>query len=95
MYCEEHCEKSLTLFGEDGKEYHEWIDSYKVLGWKHRFVFHHKEGVEVGVQIFGEEARKHLEQHIKDDWNLPFVPQVIDLREKEGSSYPNRIEGRN
>ena len=90
----EHCEKSLELFGEEGKEYHSWIDCYTFLGYKHRFVLHHKEGVEIGVQIFGEDARKHLEQHLKDDWGTTKIPSIKELRKKEGSPYPNRIETR-
>ena len=80
MYNKEHCEKSLKLFGEEGKDYHTWLDSYKKLGWKHRFVFHHKEGVEIGVILFGEQARKHLEQHIKDDWELDFIPSLSSVK---------------
>ena len=64
---EEHCRISMEKFGEDGAEYHKWIDQYSKYGYRHRQVLHHKEGVEVGVQLFGEKAKRHLEQHIMDD----------------------------
>ena len=63
----EHCEISKDLFGEDGEEYHKWIDQYAKYGYRHRQVLHNREGIEVGVQLFGEKARKHLKQHLKDD----------------------------
>ena len=91
MYYIEHCKNSITRFGENGSQYHKRLDSYKLHGWKHRFILHHKEGVEIGVQIFGEQARKHLEQHIKDDWNSNIIPSIKKVRKFEGSSYPLKI----
>jgi hypothetical protein len=44
-------------------------------------VLHHKEGVEVGVQLFGEVARKHLEQHIRDDLQVEKIPSVEEVRQ--------------
>ena len=81
----EHCERSLELFGEDGSEYHKWLDQYSKLGYWHRRILHNKEGVEVGVQLFGEAARKHLEQHIKDDFCTDEVPKIEDL--KDGNDF--------
>jgi len=79
-YFDEHCKKSLDLFGEEGREYHAWLDQYAKYGYHHRKVLHHKEGVEVGVQLFGEDARKHLEQHIRDDRGEDKIPSVHQLR---------------
>lgn len=85
---EDHCEKSKGLFGEEGKEYHKWLDQYATEGYRHRQVLHNKEGVEVGVQLFGEKARKHLEQHIKDDYETDKIPTIKDLR-----GYPRATDG--
>jgi len=76
----EHCRISRENFGEDGEEYHRWIDQYSILGYRHRQVLHHKEGVEVGVQFFGEKARKHLEHHIRDDYKKDKIPTIRELR---------------
>jgi hypothetical protein len=84
----EHCKKSLELFGEEGKEYHAWIDQYAVDGYRHRQVLHNKEGVEVGVQLFGEKARRHLERHIKDDYEKESIPSIETLR-----GYPRATDG--
>jgi hypothetical protein len=82
MIFTEHCQKSIELFGEDGAEYHKWLDQYSAkIGYNHRYILHNKEGIEVAVQLFGERARKHLEQHIKDDYGREAIPSVIDLRD--------------
>ncbi len=85
---EEHCERSKELFGEDGAEYHRWIDQYASYGYRHRQVLHNKEGVEVGVQLFGEQARKHLERHIRDDYRDDKIPAARQLR-----SFPRATDG--
>lgn len=79
-----HCKKSKELFGETGIKYHKWIDQYtKKYGYYHRDIFHNKEGIEIGVQVFGECCRKHLEQHIKDDRMVEQIPTIQELRDKE------------
>ena len=85
---EEHCKTSKKKFGEEGVEYHKWIDQYATEGYRHRQVLHNKEGVEVGVQLFGEKARKHLEQHIRDDYEKEKIPSIYDLR-----GYPRATDG--
>ena len=69
MNWEEHCKSSMEHFGEDGAEYHKWLDQYAngPGAHDHRKVLHHQEGVEVGVMLFGERARKHFIQHLIDD----------------------------
>jgi len=84
----EHCETSLELFGEDGAEYHRWIDQHNTYGYRHRQVLHNKEGVEVGVQLFGEKARRHLERHIKDDYGKDKIPTIREL-----IGYPRATDG--
>jgi len=78
---ENHCAHSMECFGEDGAEYHKWIDQYAKHGYHHRKVLHHKEGIEVGVQLFGEVARKHLSLHVRDDLQVEKIPKVDDLRQ--------------
>ena len=84
----EHCQISLDKFGFDGEEFHRWLDQYAMEGYRHRQVLHNKEGVEVGVQLFGEKARQHLEQHIKDDYQTDKIPSIKDLR-----GYPRATDG--
>ena len=94
MKFEEHCRKSKELFGGDGAEFHKWIDQYaKKFGYYHRDILHTREGVEIGVQIFGEIARRHLEQHIKDDLVVEKIPTIQELREEEKEML-KRIEQR-
>jgi len=85
---EEHKEISKKMFRIDGSEYHKWIDHYSKFGYRHRQVLHNKEGVEVGVQLFGEKARVHLEQHIKDDYKKDIIPSIKDLK-----GYPRATDG--
>lgn len=88
MKLKEHCRISKESFGEEGREFHIWIDQYAKDGYRHRQVLHNKEGVEVGVQFFGEKARKHLEQHIRDDYDKDEIPSIKDLR-----GYPENTDG--
>lgn len=71
MKLQNHCDVSRTLFGETGKEYHEWLDQFSKGDGKHehRVHLHNREGIELCVKKFGERARKHLEQHLRDDEN--------------------------
>lgn len=85
---EEHVAHSKEVFLEGGEEYHEWIDQYAEFGYRHRQVLHNKEGVEVGVQLFGERARRHLELHIRDDYGVRDVPSIKDLR-----GFPRATDG--
>ncbi len=92
MRLRSHCDKSIELCGEDGREYHIWIDQYAEYGWHHRQILHNKEGVEIGVQIFGEIVRQHLEQHVKDDFHTDKVPTINQLRNEGRTSYPKGIK---
>lgn len=93
MQFTEHCAKSLELFKEDGEEYHRWIDQYACLGFHHRQVLHNKEGLEIAVQIFGEQCRRHLVQHIKDDWpDDDEIPTIRQLRQTGRTSYPTGLK---
>lgn len=75
MRFENHCKKSFELFNEDGAPFHRWIDQYaKSFSYNHGEILHNREGVEIGVQVFGECARRHLEQHIRDDYDREDIP---------------------
>ena len=88
----EHCNKSKELFQDEGKQYHMWIDQFAKFGYHHRQVLHNKEGVEIGVQIFGERARQHLKQHIFDDYKTDRVPTIRNLRDEGRTNYPLGIK---
>ncbi|MBW2967120.1 hypothetical protein KY362_01400 [Candidatus Woesearchaeota archaeon] len=85
MRIDEHCARSLELFGDTGLDYHLWIDQYaRRDGWMHRRELHHKEGISQGVFIFGEEARPHLEKHVLDDYTewrdtVPTRKEVLEI----------------
>lgn len=77
MKFEGHCKKSKRLFGKDGSIFHKWLDMFaKEEGYTHRHILHNSEGVILGVKIFGEDARKHLEQHIRDDLQLKKYEEI-------------------
>lgn len=86
MNFEEHCQRSLQLFGNRYEEVHKWLDEYATNYphsemYKHRKYRHHKEGVEEARERFGELEAKAAEDHIrcdcegelptKEDYNIP------------------------
>ena len=81
-----HCKLSKKQFNHTGATYHKWIDSYALkYGYSHRDILHHQEGIEIGVQIYGEISRQHLEQHIIIDYQLgdkSEIPSIKELREE-------------
>lgn len=85
---ETHCTISKERFGEDGAEFHTWLDQYAKYGYRHRQVLHNREGV-VAVQLFGEMARCHIEQHIRDDYDgTDAIPTIAQLR-----GWPRPMDG--
>jgi len=78
MYITEHEEHSLKALGNKFTEIHEWMDQYyKVIdNVAHRVILHHHYGIELGVSLFGEAARKALELHVEDDFE--FIPDTPD-----------------
>jgi hypothetical protein len=50
----------------------------------HRKVLHHREGVEVGVMLFGDDSRKFLEQHVMDDYKTNKIPTIAELCDLPG-----------
>jgi hypothetical protein len=74
MTFEEHKANSIKLFGKPFKEVHAFLDQYAIkYSDFHRKIFHHAEGVRLVVQKFGEESRRHAEQHIIDD--MGYLPE--------------------
>lgn len=69
-----HEKSSLEIFGSPFTEVHIFLDSYskKYRGFSHRILLHHRLGVELCVEKFGEQARAAAIQHITED--LGFVP---------------------
>lgn len=71
-----HILRSQFLFDEPAAEVHYWIDQFWAdpegddcdMGrHKHRAAIHNKAGEKGCVLEFGEWARKHFVQHMKDD----------------------------
>ncbi len=68
MKFQDHAKSSQNKFGKPFFEVHKYIDQfYKELGIGHRFIFHHKLGIELIVDRFGEDVRKAAELHIRED----------------------------
>lgn len=76
MHIKEHERHSLEVLGCPFTEIHEWMDQYYEIvdNVAHRVVLHHRYGIELGVSLFGESARKALELHVEDDFE--FVPDT-------------------
>lgn len=70
---EEHCARSLTLFGDEFQRVHRWLDELagsERYGMKHRRVRHHAAGIEEAVRLFGAEVRPAARQHVIDDLKM-------------------------
>lgn len=81
MKYSEHCQECLDKLGKPYGEVHKFLDEYvSKLGFKHRRIWHHQEGIyEVGKR-FGEDAIKAARLHI-----------ISDLKQegwKEGDKFP-------
>lgn len=78
----QHAQVSAKTYGGGWTDYievHNFLDSSKATcaHFKHRFLLHHREGIELGVQIFGEtltnsenktiETRRLLTDHLIED----------------------------
>ena len=54
-------------------QYYKFVDNVA-----HRVVLHHRYGIELGVSLFGESARKALELHVEDDFEfIPDTPEDV------------------
>lgn len=65
---EEHCTDCTRALGKDFRHIHEWLDVlFKQLGPKHRDARHHTSGVDQVRRMWGDEAAKAAEIHIRKD----------------------------
>jgi hypothetical protein len=88
-----HSERSLRFFGETYSEVHAFLDRYfREFGPSHRQLLHHKKGIELVVEIFGEDSRKHAEQHIIDDLKMISTSEIPDDWEWYGKPFLLRLE---
>ena len=68
MKFEDHCKECEEKLGEAFPEVHNWLDALaRVEGWSHRHNRHHAEGVEKIRKMFGDNAAKAAELHIRSD----------------------------
>lgn len=98
MEIEEHCQTCFEKFGKEFREVHKWLDDfidkqgvdengigYMFTGYsrmKHRRMRHHIEGVWECRRLFGEEAARAAEYHIKQDF-FGYLPHRSDYYRKE------------
>jgi hypothetical protein len=65
---EEHCKDCFKSLGKDFREVHEWLDEFfPTMGFHHRIMRHHKDGVEEARKKWGDEGAKAAELHIIKD----------------------------
>jgi len=66
----DHCNESLSLFGDRFEEVHRWLDEF--MGTpeyqsRHRKLRHHEKGVQEAIKLFGQRAGEAARQHIISD----------------------------
>ena len=75
MHFEEHAKRTLRIFGGRADEVHIFLDrfflKYRI---SHRRLLHHRLGIALAVEQFGEKAWGPAELHIADD--LGCVPNT-------------------
>lgn len=70
MKLSDHCTESILLFGKPFEEVHQWLDEFAGapgIGFKHRKIRHHLQGIEEIRKLFGDTATEVGLQHIKSD----------------------------
>jgi len=80
MHIAEHEQRCLNILGGQYTEIHTWLDQYynDEISVAHRVALHHRPGIELGVTLFGESARKALELHVEDDFEfIPDTPEDV------------------
>ena len=76
-----HCNDCKIALGKDYAVVHRWLDAlWPKLGPKHRSARHHDVGVEQVRQMWGDEAAKAAEIHIRKDF-LGHLPTVQESQE--------------
>lgn len=96
----QHAQISAKTYGgkwQDYIEFHNFLDSSKAVcaHFKHRFLLHHIEGIELGVRIFGEtltnsenktiETRRLLTEHLIED-----VGRIVSVEDWARDMLPNK-----
>lgn len=78
----EHCEDCKLILGNEWYVVHRWLDEmYRLTpgNLMHRAYRHHDEGIAKIKEMWGEEAAKAAEIHIKRDFpGLDHIPTIKD-----------------
>jgi len=75
---EEHCKHTHKELGNRFEEVHRYLDSYvRQFGYAHRFLLHHKEGIEEVRKYYGDEAAEAARLHIILDCE-GYIPKKSD-----------------
>lgn len=67
---EEHCKRCIAVMGEPFEEVHRWLDEFHgqpPWGTRHRRFRHHLEGIAEVRRMWGDEAARAAETHIRQD----------------------------
>lgn len=77
-----HERECVETLGEPWTHVHEWLDAYFAeMGPSHRRMRHHREGVEEARRLWGDDAARAAEIHIKADCGGR-VPKKSDYEDK-------------
>ena len=86
----QHADACMKEFGEPFHEVHNFLDQYyREYGLAHWSLLHHRLGVELIVERFGEKARAPAELHIRqdtggelpEDWSFYGEPLLIQIED--------------
>jgi hypothetical protein len=96
MLLEEHCKRSLKMFGGEYSEVHQWLDELSTPRNKpyHRKYRHHLQGVIECANMFGRRTIRVAQQHILDDFQgfLSNVPEAGDYNRDFWERYKYYLE---
>lgn len=85
MTLEEHCQQSITFFGESFEEVHRWLDEFAgKTSFRHRRLRHHEKGIQQIIEMYGDKAGRAARLHI-----------ISDLKEEgysKGDPFPSNQE---
>ena len=66
----DHCHKCTAELGEPFSEVHLWLDKFfgkEPYGTRHRYLRHHREGIEQVRKMWGDKSAIAAEIHIRQD----------------------------
>lgn len=87
MNYKEHCKQCEQVLGKQWGVVHRWLDEYARTSYPskaHRAIRHHKEGVEEVKKMWGDEAVKAAEMHIRADLECDEIPTEKEISEQFG-----------